>query len=134
MAGKAAADVNALWPQKTWLLRRLFQWRVTCSVVHPRAKPYGLDSYTYIWDTGPYMETFSTRQAAKMLGIGSSTLARYVTAGKVSAPKMVQVGGMRVHLWTSREIEQARKMLPNIEDGRSTRHQKQAGKSKKTTP
>ncbi|NYF81302.1 hypothetical protein [Granulicella arctica] len=78
------------------------------------------------------METFSTRQTAKMLGIGSSTLARYIAASKIPAPKAVQVGGMTVHLWTSREIERVRKLLPKIEDGRTTRHQKQARKSTKT--
>lgn len=79
------------------------------------------------------MENFSTRQAAKMLGIGSSTLARYIAAEKIPAPKAIQVGGMKVHLWTSREIERVRKLLPNIEDGRRTRHQKQARKGTKTT-
>ena len=77
------------------------------------------------------METFSTRQAAKMLGIGSSTLARYIAAGKIPTPKAVQIGGMSIHLWTAREIERVRKLLPEIEDGRRTRHQKQAKKSTK---
>ncbi len=92
-----------------------------------------LDILSHIWDTAPHMETFSTRQAAKMLGIGSSTLARYIAAGKVLAPKAVQIGGMTAHLWTSREIERVRKLLPKIEDGRTTRHQKQARKSAKSS-
>lgn len=61
-----------------------------------------------------------------MLGIGSSTLFRYIADGKVPAPKTVQVGGLSVHAWTEQEIERVRKLLPNIEDGRTTRHQKQA--------
>ncbi len=68
-----------------------------------------------------------------MLGIGSSTLSRYIVDGKVPAPKAVQIGGMSIHLWTEREIERVRKLLPKIEDGRTTRHQKQARKSTKTT-
>jgi len=79
------------------------------------------------------MESFSTRQAAKMLGIGASTLSRYIAAGKIPAPKAVQVGGMSVHLWTEKAVERVRKLLPNIEDGRTTRHQKQARKSTKST-
>jgi hypothetical protein len=79
------------------------------------------------------MENFSTRQAAKMLGIGSSTLAGYIAGGKIPAPKAVQVDCKMVHLWTSREIERVRKLLPNIEDGRRTRHQKQARKGTKPT-
>jgi excisionase family DNA binding protein len=77
------------------------------------------------------MDAFSTRQAAKMLGIGSSTLSRYIVDGKVPAPKTVQLGGLTVHQWTEREIERVRKLLPKIEDGRTTRHQKQARKSTK---
>jgi excisionase family DNA binding protein len=80
------------------------------------------------------MENFSTRQAAKMLGIGASTLSRYISAGKIPAPKAVQVGGMSVHLWTEREVERVRKLLPDIEDGRTTRHQKQAKKNMEKTP
>jgi excisionase family DNA binding protein len=79
------------------------------------------------------MERFSTRQAAKMLGIGSSTLARYIAAGKVPAPRTVQAGGLTVHLWTKQQIERVRKLLPKIEDGRTTRHQKQTRKGKKLT-
>jgi excisionase family DNA binding protein len=79
------------------------------------------------------METFSTRQAAKMLGIGASTLSRYITAGKIPAPKAVQVGGMSVHLWTERAVERVRTMLPEVEDGRTTRHQKQARARTKPT-
>jgi excisionase family DNA binding protein len=79
------------------------------------------------------METFSTRQAAQRLGIGSSTLARYIAAGKIPPPKAVQIGSKSLHLWTEREIERVRKLLPKIEDGRRTRHQKQARKSTETT-
>ena len=70
----------------------------------------------------------STRQAAKILGLGSSTLARYIAGGKVPAPKVVQVGDKTVHIWTSRDIEKVRKLLPNIKDGRTTRHPKQMRK------
>jgi predicted DNA-binding transcriptional regulator AlpA len=77
------------------------------------------------------MESFSTRQAAKMLGISSSTLARYIAAGKVPTPKVIHIGEMKVHLWTSRKIERVRKLLPRIEDGRTTRRQKQERESTK---
>lgn len=73
----------------------------------------------------PIMDTFSTRQAAKMLGIGVSTLSRYIAAGKVPAPRTVQLGGLIVHAWTEREIERARKLIPKIQNGRHLRYQKQ---------
>lgn len=78
------------------------------------------------------MDTFSTRQAAKMLGIGLSTLSRYISDGKVPAPRTVRLGGLTVHAWTEREIERARKLIPKIQNGRHLRYRKQRGeKSKK---
>jgi excisionase family DNA binding protein len=71
------------------------------------------------------MDTFSTRQAAKVLGIGLSTLSRYIAAGKIPAPRTVQLGGLTVHAWTEREIERARKLIPKIQNGRHLRYQKQ---------
>jgi len=32
---------------------------------------------------------------------------------------------MTLHLWTEKDIERARKLLPKIANGRKTRHQKQ---------
>lgn len=78
------------------------------------------------------MDTFSTRQAAKMLDIGLSTLSRYIAAGKVPAPRTVQLGRLTVHAWTEREIERVRKLIPKIQNGRHLRYQKQREqKSKK---
>ena len=69
-----------------------------------------------------------------MLGIGSSTLSRYIAGGKVPTPKTIQIGGLSLHAWTERDIERVRKLLPKIEDGRRTRHQKQASKNTKKAP
>lgn len=70
------------------------------------------------------MNSFSTSQAAKMLGIGIRTLSRYVAEGKVPAPTIIQAGGNTVHVWSSSEIENVRKLLPKIANGRKTRYQK----------
>ena len=70
------------------------------------------------------METFSTREAARRLGIGASTLSRYIAQGKVPAPKAIRIGGRPVHLWTVQQIERVRTMLPKIENGRHLRYQK----------
>ena len=75
----------------------------------------------------------STRQAAKRLGISAMTLSRYIAAKKVPAPKLVELEGMRIHSWTEEDIEKVRKLLPNIPDGRKTRHQKEK-KQTKTKP
>jgi hypothetical protein len=70
------------------------------------------------------MKTFSTRQAAKKLGLHTATLAQYVAVGKVPAPTIVDVGTARLHIWTEDEIEHVRKLLPKIANGRKTRYQK----------
>ena len=68
------------------------------------------------------MRTFSTRQAAEMLGLDATTLSRYIAAKKVPAPKTVQLGGIRVHAWSEREIERVRTLLPKIKNGRKRRY------------
>jgi excisionase family DNA binding protein len=74
------------------------------------------------------MQTYSTRQAAKKLGLGSSTLARYVAEGKVPAPRPVDVGGLHVRAWTAADIERVRKLLPSIPDRRTREHRKRRKK------
>ena len=75
--------------------------------------------------------SFSTSQAAKMLGIGIRTLSRYVAEGKVPAPTIIQAGGNTVHVWTDNEVENVRKLLPKIANGRKTRWQTQREALKK---
>jgi hypothetical protein len=72
---------------------------------------------------------FSTRQAAKKLGLGHTTLVQYVEAGKVPAPKSVIPGERPTHLWTEAEIEHVRQLLPKIANGRKTRYKKQSAVS-----
>jgi hypothetical protein len=73
------------------------------------------------------MEHFSTRDAAKRLGIPMSRLSRYMATGKVPAPKAVSSGGMTLHLWTEAEIEKVRKLLPKLKNGRKKPRRKQEG-------
>jgi len=70
------------------------------------------------------MATFTTRQAAKKLGIDPGTLSRYVSSKKIPEPKVVQIGNFRVHSWTGADIEGVRMLLPKIANGRKTRYQK----------
>jgi len=72
------------------------------------------------------MILYSTRQAAKKLGIDNGTLSRYISRGKIPAPKTSSAGGMTVHLWTEEEIEHVRQLLPKIANGRKTRYKKQS--------
>ena len=80
------------------------------------------------------MNSYSTRAAAKELGISFMTLMRYIKAKKIPAPDSVQVGGGRVRAWSEADIERVRKLLPKIANGRKTRYQKQKGKNPKPQP
>ena|SRR5580765_31881 len=70
------------------------------------------------------MVKLSTTRAAKKLGISPIALSRYIARGKVPAPEIVKLGQSSIHLWTEEEIENVRKLLPKIANGRKTRHQK----------
>jgi predicted DNA-binding transcriptional regulator AlpA len=72
----------------------------------------------------------STTQVAKKMGMAPKTLSRYIAAGKVPTPKIVQVGGLRAHAWSESDIERLRKLLPKIANGRKTRYQKLREKQK----
>jgi Helix-turn-helix domain len=76
------------------------------------------------------MILYSSRQAARKLGIDVGTLSRYISSGKIPAPKTTAAGGMTVHLWTEDEIEHVRQLLPKIANGRKTRYQKLREKKK----
>jgi hypothetical protein len=76
------------------------------------------------------MVTFSTRAAAKKLGIAEASLSKYIRLKRIPAPRAVTSGGMTIHLWTEAEIEHVRQLLPKIANGRKTRYKKQSAKTK----
>jgi predicted DNA-binding transcriptional regulator AlpA len=80
------------------------------------------------------MLIYSTRQAAKKLGLPSTTLAQYIAANKVPAPKPVKIGNVHVRAWTEQDIGRVREILPKIANGRKTRHKKVKKRAKKTKP
>ncbi len=70
------------------------------------------------------MRAYSTRQAAKKLGVSLMTLQRYLAAKKILAPKVQKVGGVRVRLWTNKDIERTLKVLSKVKNGRRKKNQK----------
>jgi excisionase family DNA binding protein len=64
------------------------------------------------------MKTYSTREAAKMLGVSMMTLHRHVVAGKLKVPPVQNIGGTTFRSWTARDVERVRKQLSRIVDGR----------------
>jgi hypothetical protein len=67
------------------------------------------------------MRTYSTREAAKMLGITMMTLHRHVVAGNVTVPPVQHVGGSRFRAWKKSDVERVRKQMLRIVDGRKRR-------------
>jgi predicted site-specific integrase-resolvase len=80
------------------------------------------------------MDGYSTIQAAKKLGISTMTMHRYMRARKIPVPKMRQVYGVRVRVWTEADIERVRKLLPKIANGRKTRWQRRKAQGKSAVP
>jgi DNA-binding transcriptional MerR regulator len=75
------------------------------------------------------MTRFSTREAAKKLGISHNALAVYARTGKVPAPESVKHGEKIAHIWTEAEIEHVRQLLHKIANGRKTRYKKKGTKT-----
>ena len=55
------------------------------------------------------MNMFSTPEAARKCGIHHITLQRWVSEGRIEAPKLQRVGGVVVRLWREHDLEQVRK-------------------------
>jgi predicted DNA-binding transcriptional regulator AlpA len=76
------------------------------------------------------MTRYSTREAAKKLGIHFVTMQRYIAAKKIPAPESERIGRGIVRAWTDEDIERVRRVLPTIANGRKTRYQKVRQKQK----
>ena len=70
------------------------------------------------------MNGYSTRDAAKKLGISKTALNRYIAAQKVPAPAAQIIGFVEVRSWDDNDIEKVRQILPKIANGRKHRKQK----------
>jgi excisionase family DNA binding protein len=54
------------------------------------------------------VKNYSTSQAAKLLVIGRDSLQRWLRDGKITGPRVTQVGGVRVRLWTLEDVRRVR--------------------------
>jgi hypothetical protein len=61
---------------------------------------------------------FSTREAAKKLGVNLVTLQRHIAAKTIRVPPLQKVGGVTVRLWSNEDIENARTILADVKPGR----------------
>lgn len=74
------------------------------------------------------MKGYSTREAAKKLGISFTSMNRYIADRKIPVPPLIEVGSISARLWSDADIEQVRAILPKIANGRKTRYQKKGKK------
>jgi hypothetical protein len=70
------------------------------------------------------MNELSTRDAAEKLGLSFTSMNRYIAAKKIPLPPLVRVGGVRVRLWSDKDIAKVRAVLPKIKNGRKFRYKK----------
>ncbi len=84
------------------------------------------------------MNEYSTREAAKKLGLSLLSIQRYIAAKKIPAPPVRTLGGGKFRIWTDQDIETVRQLLPKIANGRKTRYSKlrenQKAQPKKAVP
>lgn len=57
---------------------------------------------------------YSTRDAAKSVGISRATLQAWISSRKISAPKTIKVGRVSVRLWSVSDIERLREQKARI--------------------
>jgi DNA-binding transcriptional MerR regulator len=67
------------------------------------------------------MKTYSTVQAAKLVGVAPDTLHRWIRNKKVTAPDIERIGGVAVRLWSSEDIEKLKKYKASHYWGRGSR-------------
>jgi len=77
--------------------------------------------------------SYSTREAAKRLGVSMATINRYIVADTIPVPPLTRVGGVTVRLWSDKDIAKAKAIVAEFTDGRRTRHRvekKSSGKAR----
>jgi predicted site-specific integrase-resolvase len=70
------------------------------------------------------MTRYTTNEAGKRLGITGTSLVRYMKAGKIPMPQVIKAGRSTVHAWSDEDVENVRKLLPKIANGRKIRYKK----------
>ena len=55
------------------------------------------------------MQTYSTAQAARLIGIDRVTLQRWLISRRVKEPKKVAAGSVEIRVWTDQDVERLRK-------------------------
>ena len=59
-------------------------------------------------------QRYSTREAARAIGMPWITLQRWVGDNRIKAPKLTTVGGVKVRLWSAADVARIKKQLPKL--------------------
>jgi excisionase family DNA binding protein len=54
-------------------------------------------------------KAFSTIQVAKLVGVTSDTLHRWIRESRIEAPPIQSLGGMKVRLWSQEDVNKVMK-------------------------
>jgi excisionase family DNA binding protein len=57
------------------------------------------------------MRSYSTTEAAKMLGIHQPSLQRLIRQKRIPFPPLQTLGRLKIRLWTKADVERARKAM-----------------------
>jgi predicted site-specific integrase-resolvase len=67
------------------------------------------------------MRTLSTAEATEKIGVHRVNLQKAIKEGRIKAPPVVSVGGVKVRLWSSDDVERASKALGKRKKGKADR-------------
>ena len=70
-----------------------------------------LDIRLTLIQVGIVSEKLSTSEVAKLLGLHRPNLQRAIRNGMLPAPALMRVGGIKIRLWSTSDLEKARKAL-----------------------
>jgi excisionase family DNA binding protein len=67
------------------------------------------------------MRTLSTTEAAEKIGVHRVNLQKAIKEGRIEAPPIVSVGGVKIRLWSSDDVARASKALGKRRKGKADR-------------
>jgi excisionase family DNA binding protein len=62
-------------------------------------------------------KTYTTREAAKALGVSPQTLYTWIERRQIDAPAPLSLGRSTMRIWTAADIERARKLKGTLKPG-----------------
>jgi excisionase family DNA binding protein len=62
-------------------------------------------------------KTYTTREAAKALGVSPQTLYTWIGRRQIDAPTPLSLGRSTMRIWTAADIERARKLKGTLKPG-----------------